>query len=371
MIIIAQNAARLEDDTYTGLVVTKADRAELEQSGAAHVATLIAQRGGAVPRSRVIQDPHYSIDLVPQADLDIKDKMQALRSPWIGEDGIFETHGRGDELGVDSFAVQCPACFQWSINPRRRAQRRGGGFEPKVCPHCSNEFTVEEAIERQNLTEPGPALTPRSDTADLYTGEQVNRYWLDEPSTINLGVPGIQYKDAELFRGPKILIRQTSVGVYASLDTSDRRCLQSVYVYKTPQDSRVRPEYYLAQLKSRAMLFYFFIDTNQIEWQSYPKLTHRSLQRFPLHAPDLANGAEKERHDALVACVEERLQLAARDHSFLTRAAIDLDYMIEGHVMDIFNLTPSERTRINTRLRPEQNIRIIREMYPPSDSLTH
>jgi hypothetical protein len=76
--------------------------------------------------------------------------------------------------------VQCPGCFGWSINPRQRAQRRGGGYEPKKCPHCGHEFTVEDALKTEELVRPLPG-EQKDNTAPLYSGEEVNRYWLAAP----------------------------------------------------------------------------------------------------------------------------------------------------------------------------------------------
>jgi type I restriction-modification system DNA methylase subunit len=373
VIFIIQNAAPEEDDTYTGLILVKDDRGLLERQGAAQLATLVEQRGGAISRSRVVESQHYDIPLFADLDLEIVDRMDVGKVPWLGEGGVFNIYGRGEELGRASFVVQCPACYLWSVGPRKRAQRRGGGFEAKTCPDCGLSFTVEQALATRN-----PIVEPYqggdSEFLPLLAGEDVNRYWIDPPSLgLELDVPGVDYKEPQLYGSPKLLIRQTSVGIYAAIDRNEEsRCLQSVYVYRLREDEPIQLEFYLAQLASRAMLFRYYVLTNQVEWQSFPKLTHETLQRLPLHRPDPSVSGERTRHDSIVELVHQRELLASRDgHHGISKEALAVDQQIETLVMDLYGLNAEQRARINSRLKPQQNIRIVRELYPPADQLVN
>jgi hypothetical protein len=370
VILVVQNRLPAPGDTYLGLVIAKGDREQLDRTGTAQLATLVEQRGGQVSRARVVSDPAYNIALAPDEDLTIVDQMKHGAVPWLGDNGIFgEEYGRGEELGIDSFTVQCPACFQWSINPRKRAKRRGGGYESKTCPSCENDFTVEQALGRRSL------IAERYDPSNrklvpIVTGEQVNRYWLEEPLGLRLAVPGMQYKDASLYKGPKLLIRQTSVGIYATVDESDTRCTQSVYVYRAKDGAKGQLEWYLAQLVSRAMVFCFFVETNQVEWQSFPKLTHATLQKLPLVPPDLSSAKGRRSYEEMIDLVRRRLVLAVTEKAGVSARALAIDQEIERRVMDAYGLSPEQRARISARLRPEQNIRIIGEqLYPPESVL--
>lgn len=113
------------------------------------------------------------------------------------------------------------------------------------------------------------------------------------------------------------------------------------------------------------MLFYFYIRTNQVEWQSFPKLTHETLQELPLRRPDLVNKGERKRHDRVVKLVRERLRLAKQEKAQgPSEEAMRIDFIIEMEVSAIFGLEAQDVARITERLRPSQNIRIIRELYP-------
>jgi hypothetical protein len=59
------------------------------------------------------------------------------------------------------------------------------------------------------------------------------------------------------------------------------------------------------------------------------------------------------------------MELAAEERDMdVSAAALEVDEAIEGLIMDFYGLTPHQRARIHKRLRPLQNIRIIRELYP-------
>ena len=365
IIIIIQNCPPPVEGGYIGLIITKEDREALDLTGSAQLATLLEERGGVIRYQRVTEDPAYQLPLFAEEDLAIGDVMDARRVPWLGPNGIFGIYGRGEELGRDSFMVQCPGCFGWSINPRQRAQRRGGGYETKKCPHCDHEFTVEDALQTEQLVRPLLG-EEAANTAPLYSGEEVNRYWLAAPLGLRLNVSAFQYKTDSLYQPPKILIRQTGVGIYAALDSSNARASQSVYVYRLAATEKCAPEFYLAQLNSRAMVFRLFILTSQVEWQSFPKLNHATLQQLPLRRADLGQPEERRVHARIVELVRRRMELAADEQDLaISVAALEIDEAIESLVMDFYGLTPEQRARIHKRLRPLQNIRIIRGAYPP------
>lgn len=369
VVVVAANVLPGPEDHYTGLIITKADREALDRSGSAQLATLLEERGGKVSRRRVVGEPSYQIDLFPDIDLEIADTMDAKSVNWIGPAGVFGVHGRGEELGRESFTVQCPGCFGWSINPRPRAKRRGGGFETKTCPHCRHKFSVSDSLRRELLVR-AQYESNDPDQAPMYSGEEVNRYWLARPLGLRLKVAGLKYKPARLYAPPKVVVRQTGVGIYATLDLSDTRTSQSVYIYHLAKEERCAPEFFLAQLNSRAMLFRYFVRTSQVEWQSFPKLTQKTLQQLPLKRADLDSATELRIHDEIVGLVRDRMKYAAKEEGEpISVTALDIDEAIESLVMDLHHLTPDQRARIHKRLRPLQNIRIIRELYPPGDQL--
>ena len=363
MILIVKSEAPAEDDQVLTLSVTKEDRQVLEQAGAAHLRALLADRGGLVSRSRILADDNYDIPLgASDEDIEIMETMRECALAWVGGDGAFEPYGRGVELGGDGFVIRCSSCFEWQVGPRRRAQRRGGGYESKTCEFCGAEMADGEweASARMIVNdrpEAGSAQDrrlPGSGWAPLYLGDDISRHYLDDPKWIRLGVPNIAYKEDALYAAPKLLVRQAGVGVNVAVDETEARCLQSAYVYRVREGVEIDPYYLLACLASRAMLFFFHRSTNQTEWQSFPKLVHSTLQRLPL--PDPAR-AGRELHDQIADLGRRRMGLLAAD-------AHDLDLEIENLVMEAYGLSPEQRQRIMRTLRSVQRLRVIREMFP-------
>ena len=367
VILIVRRASPATDDHVLTLSVTREDRHVLEQAGAAHLRALLDDRGGLVSRSRIVADDHYDIPLgASDEDIAIMEAMRSRAVPWVSDtgsaDGIFEPYGRGVELGRDGFVVRCNSCFEWQVGPKRRAQHRGGGYENKSCEFCGAEIADSEWEDSAHIIvserpDEGSALDrqlPGGGWAPLYIGEDISRYHLAEPSWIRLGVPNIAYKEDALYEPLKLLVRQAGVGVNVAVDETHARCLQSAYVYRVRDSVEIDPYYLLACLASRAMLFFYHRLTNQTEWQSFPKLVHRTLRRLPL--PDPAE-ARRGLHDDIA-------ELARRRMGLIPNEAHDLDLEVENLVMRAYGLSPPQRQRIMQTLRSAQRLRVIREMFP-------
>jgi len=361
VILIVRNAEPSVDDIVQTLSVTSEDRSVLEETGATYLHALLEERAGLISRRRILDEPSYNIPLgASEEDFEIMAKMREGSRPWLGSTGIFEEHGRGVELGTDGFVIRCSACFQWQVGPRRRAKAKGGGYQEKECVNCgasiaSEEWTEQAHIVRDDSSKPpaGENL-PGSDWQTLYFGEDISRYDLASPQWIRLGVPNVSYKEPSLYQPPKLLIRQAGVGINAAVDETSSYCLQSAYVYRVREDLGVSPYFFLAFLCSRAMLFYFHRYTNQTEWQSFPKVVHKTLQQLPLPDPE---AVDKPLRDSIEEKARERMGMSPRDGH-------DLDLEIEDLVMTVYGLNTEQRQRIIRVLRSAQRLRVIREMFP-------
>lgn len=371
VIIIVKKALPAARDMVRTLVITRADRDELENSGSTHLRSLVAERGGLVSRSRVVSDSGYDIPLgATDEDLRILARMDENSLEWTGPEGIFEPFGRGVELGTDGLVIRCNACFSWQVGPRRRAQARGGGYEPKVCESCGAVLSSEaDWHQRANIILDRPPASgsaldrnlPGSGWHRIFIGEDVSRYSLGEPRWIRLGVPRVNYKEDRLYAGPKLLVRQAGVGVNVAVDETDSYCLQSVYVYRVREHSEIDPYFLLACLASRATLFYFHRFTNQTEWQSFPKLVHSTLRHLPLPRLDLRTTIGRRLQDRIAKRARARMGLPAEE-------AHELDLELETLVMDAYRLDPDQRQRIIRTLGSVQRLRVIREMFPDAEA---
>jgi type I restriction-modification system DNA methylase subunit len=373
VIIIVRKAPPTDSDMVRTLVVLREDRDILEEAGSSHLHSLMEDRGGLISRSRVVSDEHYDVPLgATDEDVAIVETMRARSLRWIGPDGVFGASGRGVELGAGGLVVRCAACSEWQVGPRARAQVRGGGFEDKVCEFCGvtlrneSDFTAKAQIivDRPPETVSIDRRLPGKGWRRILRGEDVSRYELGGGKWIRMGVPNINYKEDDLYKGPKILIRKTGFGINVAVDESDSLCVQVVYVYKVRAETETDPYYLLGCLASRAMLFAYARITNQVEWQSYPQQVQRTLQSFPLPDPRLNTKQGKRIHDTIATLARKRMGLRPEDGH-------ELDLEIEQHVMDAYGLSADQRLRIHKSLRSLQRLRVIREMFPDEEKPSH
>jgi hypothetical protein len=363
VILIVQCEPPGPKDEIRTLSVTAEDRSMLEETGATYLHALLEERAGTISRKRVTEDPAYNFPLgASEQDFQIMARMKRNCRTWLGTDGLFEPHGRGVELGGDGFVIRCSACFSWQVGPRKRSQARGGGYADKNCTNCGATITDESWTESAHIIvdelPPPESSTDRELPGDgwkpLYLGEDIARYELSKPRWIRLGVPNVNYKSADLYTPPKLLIRQAGVGVNAAVDETDAYCLQSAYVYRVREGVDANPYFFLACLCSRAMLFFYHRYTNQTEWQSFPKLVHSTLQKMPLPDPSLVKKSLR------VEIEEKTRQRMGMNHL----DAHDIDLEIEDLTMQAYGLRPTERQRITHMLRAAQRLKVIREMFP-------
>jgi hypothetical protein len=190
----------------------------------------------------------------------------------------------------------------------------------------------------------------------------VGRYTRLRPNKrFKLRVPGWEYKEERLYKGPKLLLRQAGVGVAATCDFTDARVPQSVYVY------RVRPEraalgltqeFILAALLSRAMAFYVFKRFAEVDpAKAMAKLTHERLATLPIPKVDFGKKEQRKAHDTIVAHVRRLLSgkspLGGRD-----------DQAIERELRALWGLTPQDGELITNELQSLPEGQNLRELFP-------
>lgn len=125
--------------------------------------------------------------------------------------------------------------------------------------------------------------TPFENCERIVVGEDVKRYALVGESYIALNIPGINYKNKDLYVLPKILIRKTGLGIYACVDYSGGLTTQTVYIIRYKEDKGAPPlEYYLALLNSRVVYYYYLKVYGENEWKSHPYLTKKIIFSLPL-----------------------------------------------------------------------------------------
>lgn len=287
--------------------------------------------------------------------------MDQMESGTISWDNVVD-NGRGDEIGRDGDIMQCPYCMEWDTYPKNKAESKGGGYYPKTCSHCGEEYEFGDAVATKQIIK--DSQTGNCDTP-VFFGEDINRYRTEEPSYIDSSHSGVGLKDDSRFRPPKLLIRQASVGFFATVDYTDSRCLQSVFSF-IPKESRDDPykeydiEYFLGILNSRVMLYYYAKTEGITEWQSYPRHTQTDIMTLPVPSVDFDDPEERLKYEKFVSLVEEAIGNNEE------QVVEELDWEIEEMVLELFGIEDSQRPRIWSELKQMQRLKIIREMFPDS-----
>jgi adenine-specific DNA-methyltransferase len=201
---------------------------------------------------------------------------------------------------------------------------------PARCSNCGGPFDLTEATLKWIVSETrSPGYLP------LLVGESVRRYALGPLAWLRHGIPGIKYKRPEIYRGPKLLVRKTGVGVSATIDYADAYTNQVVYIFRLhpAAPTHVTLECMLALLNSRAMYFFLAKQHGETEWRSHPYLTQAQILGLP--APEFASAGARRAADTLTALVRPVL----RGGNPLTAR---LDALVERHVARLLGLTRSD-----------------------------
>jgi hypothetical protein len=126
------------------------------------------------------------------------------------------------------------------------------------------------------------------------------------------------------YKRPKLLVRQAGVGIAATLDDTDSRCPQSVYLYRLNDDALAqgyRNEFVLAALLSRTMAFVIFKRFAEVDpAKAHATLTHDRLSELPIPRINFQDYEQRTMHERIVANV-----LALLDASRPNGSAEDLD----------------------------------------------
>ena len=251
---------------------------------------------------------------------------------------------RGVELSKHGWILRCPHCSGGLPLPRRP--------RTVVCRTCDNRFQSTDAPREQ-------IVTPlREDAASgwlpLIAGEDVRRYRAVPSRMINVGVPGIAYKDAATFEGTKLLVRKTGVGLTAAVDRSGALTTQVVYHYKTlsSRDEPLILDYLMGLLSSRFILAYHLRTRGETEWRSHPYVTQHVIEELPIPDPEL-NGYKP---------IARKIADAARRRARSKKPNPTLELEIEGLVAELYGFDTSDWNWTLDVLQHAQSLEGIKEL---------
>lgn len=315
---------------------------------------LESQMGHQVPMARVLDSETAEFQVFRGKEDDrIMERMVASSIAM----GDLCERGRGEEVNKSGTLWVCPGCLAITTPG---AKAKGGGYNEKACPTCGHILTaqnVQAARLTADLTGTPSSLLPYID------GDDINRRYQTVTPTKGLrtDVTGWAYKPCGLYASPKILIRQAGVGIVATLDLTNARCPQSVYVYRLLEEhasAGYAHEYVLAALLSRTMTYYVFKQFGEIDpAKAHSKLTHDRLQSLPIPRLDFADQRHRDIQAAIVADV--RLLLAGT-------AALggEEDGRVELQLRRLWGIAAVEGAYVNSQFYGLDNSQVVRDLFP-------
>lgn len=191
--------------------------------------------------------------------------------------------GRGVEISKSGKVVYCASCGKAQGYSKKHIEAGS-----KKCIYCDKDIPVDETTIENVIT--GEL---KAGSKAIYVGENIQRYVIQGEFYIKPDIDGINYKTAELYCSPKLLIRKTGLGIYAALDYSGNYVSQTVYILRYKTNTDIPLEYYLALINSRVVYYYYLKVYGENEWKSHPYLTKQIIFTFPLR-PYIGDETDRE-----------------------------------------------------------------------------
>lgn len=194
-------------------------------------------------QSALQQTPEALIALtVDHETLDLLRRMERITGTTLRD---WVEWGRGLEYGGDGALMQCGECGAYTSLPKKKQAS-------KPCPLCGNKLAFRGADYHLIRAD-----RDARHSIPVYAGRHVRRYRLAPNLWLDPMVPGVSYRAAEFFLGPKLLIRKISASLMVAVDETDAWTTQGVYVVR-PQPDCGWTCYALASLLNSAPMSYYY-----------------------------------------------------------------------------------------------------------------
>lgn len=278
-----------------------------------------------IPQGRFASNKGFIFDIYAKTD------EQEILEMFNGANQTFRNHlsnSRGVELSKSGKICRCYNCNKWLPYPSSKTPR---------CLHCRTKLIIDN-IEQANIIH----REPREKSSPLIVGEDIGRYMIKRRNWISLDRTGINYKQKAIYKGPKIVVRKTGVGLLASIDYEDSLTNQVVYLFKLKQQAEPLPlEFFLALLNSRALYYYLVKTSGEIEWRSHPYLTQTQILDLPLPNVDLKSNRvskiARQIHQILAPYLSSSKALPPATDAKVEYLVADLYGLSERHYQCIYD----------------------------------
>lgn len=272
-------------------------------------------------------------------DMTILEKMMKDSLVWRN----YLKTNRGIEFAQNGLIIQCPYCLKWNVPPKKHK----GKYRIKKCENCENVYEIRNAASKTKIV----SDTYTEGMKKFLLGENVNRYRIAGEKYIDISKSGFNYKSRSLYKGKKMLVRKTGIGIYATITTDLIYFSQSVFVYK--EKNRLLPlklEYFLGIINSRLILYYYYLTVGDTNWKSFPQLTQSTIEKIPVKQVTEQN---KHIYDNICRLVTD---IIANGYSK------EKDMEIENLVFELYEITDDEKERVFDFLKNSvQILQIIKE----------
>lgn len=291
-----------------------------------------------VRHSRFEENSGYKFDI----DLSTNEEVALSRILTSGKffrEHIFGT--RGVELSKNGKVYECPTCRMWAPFP---------SSEQSICQHCKNGFSRGEVfstniVSKERKKKFQPIIVGESIRRNVING----RYWIDTSKK------GINYKNSDIYKSPKIVIRKTGVGISAAIDYRNSLTNQVVYIFKPVIGNNIPLEFYLGVLSSRAIYYYIVKSHGETEWRSHPYVTQKQILNIPMHSISQLQTKHADQVERIVSTVRSATQT---NKSMKNEA----DAIIEKSVAKLYGLTKSDYEIIFQTINSSQDLLPVRAL---------
>lgn len=246
--------------------------------------------------------------------------------------------GRGVEISKAGKVVFCPSCGY--AQGYKKSQMIAG---EKICTNCGEKVSVTHETAKNVISK-----AQDQERVQIFVGENIRRYEIAGEYYIQPNITGINYKNLNMYTPPKLLVRKTGLGIYASIDYTGSMTSQTVYILKLKEIKHGVPlEYYLALLNSRVVYYYYLKVYGENEWKSHPYLTKQIIYSLPIRKY-VGNKLDKQ-------IIEISTELA-RKYDYVK------DIELEKLIMEKYGLSDMEKDMIYCEMNRLPNLGAVNDM---------
>ncbi|WP_417689385.1 N-6 DNA methylase [Pseudidiomarina sp.] len=290
--------------------------------------------------SHKVEQSRFKNNKNSQFNIDINDDLETTYNKILSQThslGDYLDSARGVELSKKGNVVQCVHCKKWSPLPSKEVFK---------CSHCRSLVTTLEC-HKEIIIHKQESLRRRP----LIVGEHISRYVLKTDLWIDTSKHGIKYKSDSLYRGSKLIVRKTGIGISASIDYFERMTNQVVYIFRLKNKERelLPLEFFLALINSRMAFFLIAMSNGEIEWKSHPYVTQKQILDFPIPSvKDIPHSV----YDELISICQELRKFLKAGHLINNC----LDARCEMLIAKIYGLNERDYQSIYTAIDKSQEL---------------